>query len=76
MSDRVVPAGLPTAQNAPPPASYATAPVAPKSPLQKVAEMARSIALPGSKSDTTNSAAPTSRGPADAKARSRPTLWY
>jgi tetratricopeptide (TPR) repeat protein len=77
LTDRAVPAGLPAAQNAPPPMPYTAAAAAPKSPLQKVAEATKSIVMPDNKPQVNHNAPPAPRSAAaPSAARPRPTTWY
>jgi tetratricopeptide (TPR) repeat protein len=81
VTDRAIPAGLPTAQNAPPPVPNTAAPIAPKSPLQKVAQAARSITLPGGKPDPAPAAGPATvpaprPAPAGVPPRTSPSVWF
>jgi hypothetical protein len=72
-----VPAGLPTAQNAPAPIPYTSPPVTAKSPWQKAAEIAKSIPLPGAGSEKARSAAPSPRGVAPGAVRNTPANpWH
>jgi hypothetical protein len=75
---QVAPApGLPTAQNAPAPIPYTAAPTPPKSPLQRVAAMAKSISLPGSGTpDKTPNAHPAPRPDAPSPTATRTIPWF